>query len=459
MDGSTALAIGGLCTGIAGCLTAYAAIVKARGDSHTECHDQLKAARAEAEEYAHQLHQERIAHDMNAMKTITLFVIAAVLLVSSVVMTAASAYDNGKQDTPTEIVAEPGPQGPPGEPGTDGTDGQDGETITGPPGERSPDHPAPTAHPATTARHIAGPAGEPGAASNVPAHPDPNPANPSSAHKANPDRQGAPSDIPGPQGIQGVQAPPEAPDHPDPKANPDHAEPPAPSSATPASNPSPSSSKTSTADNGPSSSAANHSPHNTDGASVAVHTPPKRQRRHRTYELPTRTLVLPSNHHRQIPPPTPQDFHPPVPQDRRQGATTRSDSSLPKPSPGTRSTITTPSQKKRRPSWRTYPLLFAATLMLTAATIPDGEPADPVQPVEMRFRQQADQEATTFLRDARDAYALVGYLESIKPPPPAPPPERATTRTVSAPTSPTPSSPEPGGATAGAEATSHPAPS
>ena len=127
------------------------------------------------------------------------------------------------------------------------------------------------------------------------------------------------------------------------------------------------------------------------------------------------------------------------------GRATRSDSSAPKPSPGTRSTITTPSQKKRRPSWRTYPLLFAATLMLTAATIPDGEPTDPVQPLEMRFRQQADQQATTFLREARDAYNLVAYLESLKPPPPPPPAERATTRTVSAPTQPTPPSPETGG--------------
>lgn len=65
---STALAIGALCTGVAAIVTAYAAVVKARGEASRkgaeDCEQHLAQARAEAENYAQQLHTERIARQL-----------------------------------------------------------------------------------------------------------------------------------------------------------------------------------------------------------------------------------------------------------------------------------------------------------------------------------------------------------------------------------------------------------
>lgn len=61
---STALAIGALFTGLAAVVTAYAAVVRARGEATAhgtaECEEQLADARAEAEQLARELHDERM---------------------------------------------------------------------------------------------------------------------------------------------------------------------------------------------------------------------------------------------------------------------------------------------------------------------------------------------------------------------------------------------------------------
>lgn len=52
--------IGGILTGIAAIITAWAAVVKAKREGHDECHEELRAARAEAEQLATELHAERM---------------------------------------------------------------------------------------------------------------------------------------------------------------------------------------------------------------------------------------------------------------------------------------------------------------------------------------------------------------------------------------------------------------
>jgi hypothetical protein len=58
------LAVGATLTGVAAVLTAWAAVVKARGEAEArgeeQCEERLKAARTEAEAVADQLHTERM---------------------------------------------------------------------------------------------------------------------------------------------------------------------------------------------------------------------------------------------------------------------------------------------------------------------------------------------------------------------------------------------------------------
>jgi hypothetical protein len=60
---STALyVLAAVLTGIAGIITAYASVVKARKEGSENCEDHLRQARAEAEEYTTEVHQWRMRY-------------------------------------------------------------------------------------------------------------------------------------------------------------------------------------------------------------------------------------------------------------------------------------------------------------------------------------------------------------------------------------------------------------
>jgi hypothetical protein len=56
--------IGTICTGVATCITAYAAIIRAKRETRTEaeieCLERLKKSRLESEDLADQLHEHRM---------------------------------------------------------------------------------------------------------------------------------------------------------------------------------------------------------------------------------------------------------------------------------------------------------------------------------------------------------------------------------------------------------------
>jgi hypothetical protein len=54
------LVIGALLTGVAGIITAWASLVRARHEGDHQCEERLREARAEAEQYAQRLHTERM---------------------------------------------------------------------------------------------------------------------------------------------------------------------------------------------------------------------------------------------------------------------------------------------------------------------------------------------------------------------------------------------------------------
>src|SRR5215831_21288046 len=93
-------ALGALLAGIGGFITAVVGFRKAKRESATDCHEQLRAARAEAEELNAELHRYRMHNDDGRalwwmLASLALFIICVIF--------AVFARDPGH-----------GPPGPPG---------------------------------------------------------------------------------------------------------------------------------------------------------------------------------------------------------------------------------------------------------------------------------------------------------------------------------------------------------
>lgn len=131
-------ALAALLTGIAGVLTAWAAVVRARKQGNEHCERELREARAEGERYASELHALRMRDDRGAGGV--LFVLAVTLFVACVLFTALSI--NNEQRGEQGPAGEPGPPGEPGRDGVDGEPGADGvSNVPGPPGSSVPGPP------------------------------------------------------------------------------------------------------------------------------------------------------------------------------------------------------------------------------------------------------------------------------------------------------------------------------
>jgi hypothetical protein len=152
-------AIAAVFTGIAGIITAWAALVRARRRGNRACEAALAQARQDAETAHAELHALRM-RDRGAVDW--LMALAIVLFVSATAFGVMALDREGP----------PGPEGPPGgtgEPGQPGEQGPPGVGTpgprggTGPTGERGPAGPAGSSAPGAAGEPgPAGPRGEPG---------------------------------------------------------------------------------------------------------------------------------------------------------------------------------------------------------------------------------------------------------------------------------------------------------
>ena len=174
MNAEVLAGLGAIITAIAGVLTAWAAVVRARKEGAAGCEERLHAARAEAEKYTDEVHRWRMTypdglHDSGLASVLLLvsmccFAVSAALGVVSVL----ASHDQGAQGPPGP-PGERGPRGvpgargpagadsqvpgPPGRDGSDGAPGRDGASIVGPQGAQG-----------VPGSSIVGPRGETGAA-------------------------------------------------------------------------------------------------------------------------------------------------------------------------------------------------------------------------------------------------------------------------------------------------------
>jgi hypothetical protein len=142
-------AIAAVFTGIAGIITAWAALVRARRDGNRQCEEALAAARADAEDAHAELHALRM-RDRGAVDW--LMALAVVLFVSATAFGVMALDREGP----------PGPAGPPGGDGQPGEPGEPGPPGVGTPGPRGGTGPAGERGPAGSS--APGVAGEPGPA-------------------------------------------------------------------------------------------------------------------------------------------------------------------------------------------------------------------------------------------------------------------------------------------------------
>ena len=154
--------IAAILTGIAGCLTAWATVVRPRNQGRAHCNEALHDARTEAERYAAELHALRMRTEGG---NATLLLLTSIALFGACALFTGLAVANSVHDgapggrgvrgSPGAqgVPGVPGPigsQGPPGAPGVNGADGVDGtDGAPGPEGAQGP-------------RGEAGPVGPPG---------------------------------------------------------------------------------------------------------------------------------------------------------------------------------------------------------------------------------------------------------------------------------------------------------
>ena len=111
-------------TGVAGIITAWAAVVRAKNKGAEDCEEHLAAARAEAEENAAQLHALRMKHpDEQGEISPNLLMALAVMFFLVAAFFAAWA---GHQHGGTGKIGPPGPPGHIGPPGPAGKTGSQG---------------------------------------------------------------------------------------------------------------------------------------------------------------------------------------------------------------------------------------------------------------------------------------------------------------------------------------------
>ena len=150
---------GALLTGMAGVITAWVSMRKARREGAADCHHQLADARSEAERYAADLHRLRMRHPDDTGRA-SLWLLLSLGLFAAAVVLAVAAVGDGR-----------GPRGVPGPPGPPGPAGVDGPV--GPPGPTSPTATTVVVTPGTGtntpgATGPPGATGEPGTASSGP---------------------------------------------------------------------------------------------------------------------------------------------------------------------------------------------------------------------------------------------------------------------------------------------------
>jgi hypothetical protein len=149
-------AIAAVCTGIAGIITAWAALVRARRAGNRQCEEALAEARQDAEAAHAELHHLKM-RDRGAVDW--LMALAVVLFVSATAFGVMALDREGP----------PGPAGPPGGDGQPGQPGEQGPPGVGTPGprggtgERGPAGPSGSSAPGAAGEPgPAGPRGEPG---------------------------------------------------------------------------------------------------------------------------------------------------------------------------------------------------------------------------------------------------------------------------------------------------------
>jgi hypothetical protein len=121
--------IAAILTGVAGIVTAWAAVIRARKRGAKWCEEQLAGARAEAEQLAAELHRERMGRGDGA---VWLMVVATAFLAACLI---AVATVGATEPTNRGPAGPPGEPGPPGAQGDRGPAGQAGDSgAPGPPG-------------------------------------------------------------------------------------------------------------------------------------------------------------------------------------------------------------------------------------------------------------------------------------------------------------------------------------
>lgn len=108
---------------ISGIITSVIALRKAKQEGDESCHEQLKISRAEAEEYAQELHKIRLEHPElmppHDEGRATIWLILSIGLFA--LATALLVHEYGVSPGPPGPAGPPGPLGPQGHPGPQGT--------------------------------------------------------------------------------------------------------------------------------------------------------------------------------------------------------------------------------------------------------------------------------------------------------------------------------------------------
>jgi Collagen triple helix repeat (20 copies) len=189
------IGVGAVLTAIAGIITAWAAVVKARNEGHEHCTEELNMVRSEAEELHIQLHKLRMEQGSSSLWLI----LAVALLIVSAFLGSIALSTTGKDgnDGAKGPIGPAGPTGEPGAPGESGAPGPIGpQGFIGSPGDTGP----PGSSGERGPEGLEGDSGSPGSPG------DPGPEG-SPGSQGSPGPQGAPSDIPGPQGLEGPVGP------------------------------------------------------------------------------------------------------------------------------------------------------------------------------------------------------------------------------------------------------------
>src|SRR5262245_29588844 len=158
----TLLDLFAILTALGGVVTCWQAVRRARVEGAEECAHHLAEARAEAEQYASELHRLRIERERGADELLAVLSIFMFLAAGILGVVSAAQHTSGPPGPPGRPgeAGEPGPRGEQGLEGIQGVSGPPGPTGgIGPAGASIPGPPGPPG-PAGDR----GPAGEPGAA-------------------------------------------------------------------------------------------------------------------------------------------------------------------------------------------------------------------------------------------------------------------------------------------------------